>query len=107
MRGEYPLLLCNYVGRASIAGTITVKRMWMQTATRGHFGVGGVKTPGLVSLFSDPRRGHPPTAQTPFPPTPNPLNFFDFSKSLENSKNFPDYREYSKYYEYRVNSSIL
>jgi hypothetical protein len=41
-------------------------------------------------------------------PTPTPpISFFDFSKSLENSKNFPDCREYSKYCEYRVKSSNL
>jgi hypothetical protein len=58
--------------------------------------LGGVKTPGLVSLLSDPRS-----------PRITHQIFFDFSKSLENSKNFPDYREYSKYCEYRVNSSNL
>ncbi len=34
-------------------------------------------------------------------------NFLDFSKSLEKSKNFPDYRESSKYREYHIISSKL
>jgi hypothetical protein len=40
-------------------------------------------------------------------PTVSHQNFLDFSKSLENSKNTPDYREYSKYCEYRINFSNL
>jgi hypothetical protein len=49
------------------------------------------------------RRDHLPTAQTPFPSTPTPPKSFDFSRSLENSKNLLDYREYSKYCEYHIN----
>jgi hypothetical protein len=52
--------------------------------------------------------GFPPTPNwaprlAPIPKSPEPGGtyptnlFFDFSKFLENSKNFPDYREYSKY----------
>jgi hypothetical protein len=50
------------------------------------------------------------THQPPKPPSRLHLltNFFlDISKSLENSKNPPDYREYSKYCASRVNSSNL
>jgi hypothetical protein len=62
----------------------------------------------IPAVSANTRRGHPPTAQTPFPPTPTtPIFFFDFSKSLENSKNFPDYREYSKYCEYRIKVSKI
>jgi hypothetical protein len=43
----------------------------------------------------------------PFRPRLPHQNFLDFSKSLENSKNLPDYREYSKYCEYHINFSIL
>ena len=35
----------------------------------------------------------------PQPPTPTLLKVMDFLKSLENSENLPDYREYSKHHE--------
>jgi hypothetical protein len=51
------------------------------------------------------------THQPPKPPSRPRLphqNFLDFSKTLENSiKKNPDYREYSKYCEYRINFSNL
>jgi hypothetical protein len=46
------------------------------------------------------------THQPPKPPFRLRLsyqNFLDFSKSLENSKNLLDYREYSKYCKYYIN----
>jgi hypothetical protein len=50
------------------------------------------------------RRVHPSNAHTTQPPRPRKpyQNFNDFSKSLEKSKNFIYYEEYSNYHDYRV-----
>jgi hypothetical protein len=62
----------------------------------------GLMSQSLINRRITHQPPNRPTAQTPFPPTLTLLKFSRFSKSLENSKTFPDYREYSKYCEYRI-----
>ena len=75
--------------------SINLKR-WNQYRYRSFF-----RSHSTTSWRS--RRDHPPTDQTPFPPTPTPPNsrgFKVFGKFLK--KKPPDYREYSNYFEYCI-----
>jgi hypothetical protein len=71
---------------------------WISTASLGRYGLPAI---GRLEVIT-----HQPPKPSFRPRLPH-QNFLDFSKSLENSKNLPDYREYSKYCEYHINFSIL